>query len=221
MYTIYLDLDGTILDIAARYYRIHCDVCELVGATPLAAADYWEIKRGRRDVDALPGYLPEHLIASYHQERINRIEAPEYLTYDRLLPGAQPALTSLATRDRLVLVTLRRNPAAVHQQLRDLAIDFVFDQIIVGHAADEEPHWRAKARLIERDNQCGRLPAVVVGDTEADVLAGRSLGLATIAVLSGIRNRELLEALQPNRLLASIAQLPEELRLAEPESIPV
>lgn len=220
MYTVYLDLDGTILDIAERYYRIHCDVCRSLGLVPIAAAEYWELKRDRRDLDNLPGRVAADLSQRYRQERVARIEAPEYLAHDRLLPGARQALTTLATRDRLVLVTLRHNPAAVYQQLRELSIDFVFDQIITGHAVDE-PSWRAKARLIERDNHSGHLPAVIVGDTEADVLAGKSLGIATIAVLSGIRSRSFLEGLQPNRLIASIAVLPPELSLAEPESVAV
>jgi hypothetical protein len=48
----------------------------------------------------------------------------------------------------------------------------------------------------------------MVGDTEADVGAGRLTGVRTVAVLSGIRNRDLLLRAGPDFLLEDIRELP-------------
>ena len=49
---------------------------------------------------------------------------------------------------------------------------------------------------------------IIIGDTEADVLAGKRLSLVTIAVASGIRSRQYLQALEPDYLIDSIVALP-------------
>jgi len=49
---------------------------------------------------------------------------------------------------------------------------------------------------------------MMVGDTEADIGAGKLTGLRTAAVLSGIRNREFLLQAQPDSLLNDIRELP-------------
>jgi phosphoglycolate phosphatase-like HAD superfamily hydrolase len=48
---------------------------------------------------------------------------------------------------------------------------------------------------------------VVVGDTEADISAGKELGITTVVVTSGNRSREFLEALEPNFLINGLSEL--------------
>ena len=49
----------------------------------------------------------------------------------------------------------------------------------------------------------------MVGDTEADIGAGRLVGLHTAGVLCGIRDREHLAAARPDALLDDIRALPQ------------
>ncbi len=51
--------------------------------------------------------------------------------------------------------------------------------------------------------------AVMIGDSPADVEAGRRAGTATVAVLWGYRSREQLVASAPDRLAASVGELGE------------
>jgi phosphoglycolate phosphatase-like HAD superfamily hydrolase len=46
--------------------------------------------------------------------------------------------------------------------------------------------------------------AWMVGDTEADVLAGQQLGIPTIALTCGIRSRSYLQRLEPTRIHADL-----------------
>ena len=55
-------------------------------------------------------------------------------------------------------------------------------------------------------------PAAVVGDTEADVLAARKLGLPAIAVATGLRNRGFLHRAGADAVLDAINQVPAALR---------
>jgi phosphoglycolate phosphatase-like HAD superfamily hydrolase len=48
----------------------------------------------------------------------------------------------------------------------------------------------------------------MVGDTEADVMAAKALGLVSCAVTSGLRSAEFLRALKPDYLIQSIEGLP-------------
>ena len=48
----------------------------------------------------------------------------------------------------------------------------------------------------------------MIGDTEADVLAGKQVGLGTVAVLSGIRDEAHLSRAPADFLLPDIRSLP-------------
>ena len=47
----------------------------------------------------------------------------------------------------------------------------------------------------------------MIGDTEADIIAGNELSIKTIAVLNGIRTREFLLKSDPNFICKSIKDL--------------
>jgi phosphoglycolate phosphatase len=44
----------------------------------------------------------------------------------------------------------------------------------------------------------------MIGDTEADILAGQALAIPTIAVTCGIRSRRYVERLQPTCILSDL-----------------
>ena len=48
---------------------------------------------------------------------------------------------------------------------------------------------------------------IVIGDTETDIIAGNELGLKTIAVLNGIRTKELLLKSNPDFICNSVEDL--------------
>jgi phosphoglycolate phosphatase-like HAD superfamily hydrolase len=120
------------------------------------------------------------------QRFLERIEAPASLALDRLFPGVEATLAALRRRGaRLVLLSLRRSPNAFAQQVDRLGIGPAFELVDAGRV--HEDGAMSKRHLIERASLGAA--AAVVGDTEAHVLAARALGLASIGVTTGLRNR--------------------------------
>ena len=207
---IYLDLDGTLLDVQERYCRLHADIARELGRQPLPQARFWALKRQGAPLETLLSGWEEPAREAYSRRWLADIEAPSYTRLDRLIPAAREALTTLAQRFRLVLVTLRRDGGGLRQQLQRLGIDGFFAGLVA--AADRPTGAYSKAELLRLSGAANGGRAIVVGDSEADVQAARELGLAVVCVLTGIRDRPFLEALKPDHIVESVGQLPELLR---------
>jgi phosphoglycolate phosphatase-like HAD superfamily hydrolase len=54
----------------------------------------------------------------------------------------------------------------------------------------------------------------MIGDTEADVISGKQLGMRTFAVTSGIRDQAFLADLEPDYIVGGVAEV--VVLLAEP-----
>jgi phosphoglycolate phosphatase-like HAD superfamily hydrolase len=212
--TIFLDLDGPILDVSQRYYRMHCDV--LAGLNlPSAPArrpvkdrqTYWKMRRaGRplRDVLAKTGggKINEN---EYKREWLRRIESLNYLEHDAVIPGARAEVARLSKAHVLVLVTLRRNRKGLESQLKRLGLRRYFHKVLSTAPLARES-WKIKRELILSSGLLDR-SSWVVGDSEVDILAGKSLRLKTVGVLSGIFNRRRLQEINPDFILEDIRGL--------------
>jgi phosphoglycolate phosphatase len=174
---------------------------------PLDATAYWRLKR--RGVP-LAVVLARSGVAPKRQDQflarfLAEIEAPARLALDRLFPGVEAALASLAARgDRLVLLSLRRSPRAFADQVERLGIAGAFERADAARTAEDGRV--AKRDLIERAGFGDA--AAVVGDTEADMGAARALGLAPVGVTTGLRNRSYLLAAGAATVLDRISQVP-------------
>lgn len=150
---------------------------------------------------------PTELVDSYLTTRLKRIEDDDLLTYDVVLPGAREALRQLALSCRLVLVSQRSRESALLDQVEALGLASCFASIKASYAAGLAG-WRAKAAAVSTDPRFAAGEGLTVGDTEDDVLMGHSLGIGSVAVLSGIRSQTFLCSLRPTAILDSVAQLP-------------
>jgi phosphoglycolate phosphatase len=148
--------------------------------------------------------LPAARREEFDRRFVERIEAPDRLALDRLLPGVEATLAALRRRgDRLILLSLRRSPAAFQRQVAGLGIAGAFERACSGRAAADP--GLAKVHLVEL---VGFAAAVVVGDTEADILAARSLGLASVGVTTGLRNGSYLRRIGAGTVVDRIALVP-------------
>lgn len=201
------DLDGTLLDVSNRHYQVYVAAVEWLHGKPLTKRRYWELKRRRTEVPRLlaeSSLSPE--VASRYMERfVELIETPQMLTKDRLIVGAEASLKELSGSHSLYLVTLRRSRSDLRDQLRQLRIEQYFNRILVSQTGDEP--YKKKMELIRRIPNFGE--GVVVGDTEADIVAAKRLNLRAVAVRSGVRNGEYLNTLDADFVLDGIRELPE------------
>ena len=189
---IFCDLDGVLLDVSERFYRLHC---ALQPDNTLTKSTYWELKRERQPVGEDAGYRAAWLAA---------IETTEYLAHDTIMAGAGATLGRLRKSHPVILVTLRQQRQQLEEQLHALGLWTEFQAVL--SSPGSEP--AVKERLIRESAWC-QTDAVVVGDTEVDVRAGKALGLATVAVCSGLRSRQCLTRENPNFLIKSINGLAE------------
>jgi phosphoglycolate phosphatase len=208
---IFFDLDGPLLDVSERYQILHRDLLDGMGVTPLAGNAYWQRKRQRRPEAAILKELGvSELEPSYSRRRLELIEADSYLAHDRLWPWTIPVLTILKAHYALILVTVRSQREALERQLTRLNLRHFFKALLSEPAAD--PVDAQKSRLIRDYMSQQALPARgswIIGDTEADIGAGRLLGLTTVAVRCGIRDDEQLARMNPTYLIDDIRALPD------------
>lgn len=201
---VFVDLDGTILDMRARQYQVYKAILEPMGDRILELASFWELKRQRASTASVllaSGARVEP--ARFDEEWLERIESPSMLSLDTLQPGAIWALRSLRSTHEVVVVTMRRRWKALCDQLGALGLLSEVDAIIVC-----QPEAR-KDETVGRELG-GRVDVVSshwVGDTEVDIEAGTALGVTTWAVTCGIRDGRLLLRARPHYVCESLAQV--------------
>jgi phosphoglycolate phosphatase-like HAD superfamily hydrolase len=187
--TIFLDFDGTLLDIAPNYHRLYCHLIEKGGGIPLVFDDYWNLKRHH-----MP--LPELLKRSayrktdrtFQEQWVDLLETRTWIRGAKLKIGVEKTLRRWHTSiPSLVLITARFYPRNLHWQLRDVGLRSFFREIIVCQS------WALDAKYLElRSHNVEK--SCIIGDGEADMEAGRRLGIPRIAITTGIRDRSFLSA---------------------------
>lgn len=206
---ILFDLDGPILDVSEKYYRLHCDLVAQLGGRPLSKAAYWEAKRqSLPDAEILGRAAVVGQAGGYRAHFREAIETPRYLAHDQVWPGVHHLLGRLSRCHRLALVTLRHCAAALHAQLRQLDLLAPFERVLSApHGEVGAGRADVKVALVRDWLRADALDGWFIGDTETDVRAGQTLGLRTMAVTFGIRAPQCLASARPDLLLHSPAEL--------------
>ena len=206
---IFIDFDGTLVDIAPRHYRVYRKCVEKMGGTPLDRKKYWELKRDNiswNELLLISG-LEINNRDDYLELFIDRIESLEELYRDELFVDSLSALKKLSSNDnKLYLLSLRRNSDALDKQIEKLGIECFFEEILSGHSDTKEGTLLKKADIIKQtiDNP---EDSIIVGDTEADVAAAQQLNATSIALLSGIRSKKFLKSMEPDYLVDGIGDV--------------
>lgn len=194
---VFVDFDGTIADSSQRQYELFR---ELAGSAAPSYADYWSCKRAGVSTATLLRLelgWGRPAIESFHSQWLSRIEDPMRLEMDALFPNVKVALQRAASERSLVIVSGRQNENRLRDQLARLGVSDLFEQVVVTQQK------AAKADLVESLFWCGPYD-VFIGDSTEDILAGRALGVMTVAVTSGATNGRLLRACHPDALVPSL-----------------
>ena len=204
--TIFFDLDGPILDVSEKYYRVYNEILRKKGFQVLTKEKYWDAKRNK---------LPEEKILSltdvrinyndYRDKRITLIETERYLKYDILQHNAEKVLEALTKKFKLVLVTLRRSKHQLYKELKYFQIYQHFSDIL-SSGIQIKPRWKIKHDLIVQYMEQGENNNhILIGDTETDIESGKHLGFTTISITNGIRNEKILGYSNPDHMYSSIS----------------
>ncbi|MGA2573708.1 MAG: HAD-IA family hydrolase [Candidatus Methanomethylicaceae archaeon] len=132
----------------------------------------------------------------------------EYVGYSKLLPYARESLEyakSIGLKLALVTTKSRMNAGKILKSFR--LLDF-FDAILgyedtLEHKPSAEPMLKASLALNLKPKEMA-----VIGDTEMDVRAGKGAGSITVAVTTGVKTAEQLQAERPDYIIATLFELP-------------
>ncbi len=197
---LFIDLDGTIVDPKRRMYGLFSD---LVPMNSLSFEEYWSLKRtGIRQADLLKktyAFSPEQ-ISDFRLSWMKKIEEPERLQQDTLIPYAADALLQLHQQCDLILITHRQHPERVKKQLINLNVFSVFKMVLVTRQRQSKSDM-----ILSRISVIGS--DVMAGDTGEDIQAGKILGIRTVGVTCGLLNHETLSGYGPDQLLSGIHEL--------------
>ena len=226
--TLFCDFDGPIVDVSDRYYHTYQLGLAKTQATyrkshlflqpaaelllcPLTKVQFWQMKQERtpdREIAMRSGLQGEQ-IDCFLSNVTQLVNQPELLQQDQLQPGVKWALALLQAQGaQLVLVTLRCQTQAT-QILRQHGLKPLFSQIwgskddgvAYGNLADHKTELLRQAIAAQSETGCSTSrTAWMIGDTEADVLAGQAMNVPTIALTCGIRSKTYLQKLEPTRI---------------------
>lgn len=204
---IFFDLDGTLIDYSNRHWQTYREIVGILGGHPLSKDNYWDLKRNKTDlIEVLKQSQVSHDLIKNFRERFKEgIEKPEKLSLDQNFESTVRVLNTLAEGNDLYLVSLRENYQNAVNQLRTLNIFSCFKELLISPATNDAAS--TKVALIKKRLADGE-QALVVGDTEADIEVAKRLKLISVAVLSGIRNRDVLGSTGPDYILDNVSSLP-------------
>ncbi len=209
---ILFDLDGTLIDSAGD---LTAAIAHLLAEHGLAPHDVDTVR-------AMTGDGASTLIARVFEgrgatvpegalERFRAYYAKHGLVHTRPYPGIPELLQRLrAARPRPATAVVTNKPHALAEPLVEALglaqwVDLVVGPEQVARKKPDPDHPRtALARL-------GVAPedAVMVGDGDTDVLAGKAAGILTVAVAWGFRDVDVLRATEPDHLVFSVEELGE------------
>jgi phosphoglycolate phosphatase len=223
--TVFCDFDGPIVDVSDRYYSTYqmaladtarfyrefspeLRVADRPSQHVLTKVQFWQMKQNRtpdREIAQRSGLDGEQI--DFFLARVLKIvNRPELLQQDKLQPGVSWALNLLRTEGaKLILVTLRDRDEA-NNILEQHGLRSLFAAIYGtdNSQAAYQNYAELKTQLLDRaiSDHChpNKQDAWMIGDTEADILAGRAMGIPTIGLTCGIRSHQQLNLLAPTRI---------------------
>ena len=203
---IMFDLDGTLADTghdlagSVNFTRAHFQLSPLPEKLV-----YGNVGRGVEHLlkRSLPKQAPEHFqeamrvfLAHYEKHLLDRTV---------LYPGVHEVLEYFRAKRRLVVSNkiVRLTEAVV----RGLGVAGEFDAILGGDSAAEKKPDPALLNLALQQFQVSAASALIVGDGDTDIEAGKRAGVMTCGVTYGLGNKQDLLAAEPDLVIDSIGEL--------------
>lgn len=193
---IAFDLDGTLIDISKRDYQIYVDLVIKLGGIPLPFLTYWPLRQAKTDIHQIlsdSGILRLDLVETFLLDRKALMETLEYLSVDNLFQDVLQLLNRISDTYEVHILTIRHNKTNTENQLKLLGLDRYTCHIVDGNK---------ELTMRQIPNLC-----FMVGDTENDILPANKIGIKSIGVTTGIRNRQLLVKMNPTYIVDSLDEI--------------
>lgn len=205
---IIFDFDGTLTDSRRDIAGAQLWALQQLGHRDIREEDLYPlIGKPLHDTFArvLPGeahhQIPEAiaLYAEYYP--------PRALMTTVLFPDVRETLTLLRERGHRLAVASTKKGQGILRATEHFGITALFERL---QGSEDLPFKPAPDVVLAILHSLDWSPAetLMVGDTDADILAGRSAGVATCGVTYGSLSRDALMAFQPDFMLDGISGLP-------------
>jgi phosphoglycolate phosphatase-like HAD superfamily hydrolase len=194
--TIYIDLDGPILDVSERYYKVHRKISNEFGiSNNLTKKQYWSLKRSDAPLFKINKKITGRLAVRYRKKWLYYIEHKKFLIYDKVWPHAEICLKKMSANLNLYLITARMKKKNLMWELKRNKLLQYFKKVYI---ANPLGGIHAKEKLLKRYRYLNHKNSLIIGDTEVDILCGKKYDMVTVAVSNGIRNKTKLVLLNPD-----------------------
>jgi phosphoglycolate phosphatase len=205
---IIIDLDGTLTDSREAYLEALAKALETFGVKIFDQKLALEIPRRLEQNLPIEGLLPKMNVEKFLKAYL---EAYYRLAEDKAipLPNIHKTLEKLSGKARLALLTMRYVPCEkIRNWLEKVDLAKYFQCVITAlNTRFPKPSPKALVECAKRLGvEVGE--CAIVGDSVADVRAGKNAGAKTVAVLSGIFTKEELEREKPDLIINDINELP-------------
>lgn len=153
---IFLDLDGTLLNVWERFYRVFC---ELVGTNDMSLEQYIKIKKELLKDSLVAEAVGHKLPLDYFEKKAILLEEKEFLGCDSLYFPIE--LIEKLDKENVVILTKRRNASNLYWQLENLNIKIAAEVVQSG----SKYQWVSEHYPEER--------SIIIGDSVVDLEVGR------------------------------------------------
>lgn len=202
---IFFDFDGTLLESRPRVFNLFNS---LSGNTIISYDEYWQLKRNMFSNEWILTHILRQSnedISNFKNEWFNLIESEEFLEYDRIFNFTIPTLEKIEN-NKLYIVTSRMLVEPLNKQVESFGLKKYFNDVLVSR------NQISKKDLISGTGLKLSANDIIIGDTEADIIAARELNIRSFSVLSGFRSYEVLSQYKPNKIFINISETISELQ---------
>jgi phosphoglycolate phosphatase-like HAD superfamily hydrolase len=216
-----LDIDGTLFDVSKRYYLSVRNSLKKYGYSCPKKEIVMRMKRGGMSgndilsrISGLTNESNDAKLEMIESKRVAFINSSEYLKYDKCVRGSKGALKSLSrSGKKIVVLSLRNNPRKTKVQLEGSGMMEYIDGIYLSNdPIIGKDYIKLKSSMMKTASVDFRIPlsrCCTIGDSPTDIIAGRRLGMFTVAVLSGISSKETISKHGPDIIIQDVSSIGE------------
>lgn len=193
---IFIDLDGTLLDIWERFYKVFC---ELTGAEGITLEQYKKSKKCFLRDEKLAEIYGYRLPEDYFVKKAVMLEDKNFLESDKLYFPKE--LIKELEQKEVVILTKRRNFSNLEWELKKLEVSIPF--VMVNQ--ETKCQWIRKKY---RNETC-----IVIGDSNMDLETGRLENVRNVMAGYGIGSKRQFDEMDiPYKYVETVNEMEKYLR---------
>jgi phosphoglycolate phosphatase len=209
---VIFDLDGTLIDSLETYSMAFNSIVKRYKLKPIDIKELSDFLNQFLSLEQVLKKLYPSLESEAIQEFMVEMRK-EFIALSKhhitLKPHAKEVLLSLKGQGMRIGVATGRTSRGdgKWRELKNLEIDSLVNTVVTAGETKPKPD---PASIIKCAEELGLSlkECVFVGDSRADVIAGRSAGVKVIAIPSGVASRDELAEEMPDFVLDSLSKLP-------------